>query len=155
MTKAAWGLKYSNYWDRLKSFKLYSNERRMERYLCIYIWKSLNGHVPSLGLKWSKVNNRNGPSLIPSTLSGPDGIAKTAMRKSIRHQGVIIYSSLPEYIMRHEGSPESFKSVLDEYLTTIPDQPEVGGLIPGARTLTGKSSNSILDWPRSMGRTIY
>ena len=73
----------------------------------------------------------------------------------IRHQGVIIYSSLPEYIMRHEGSPESFKSVLDEYLMTIPDQPEVGGLIPGARTLTGKSSNSILDWPRSMGRMIY
>ena len=153
MTKAAWGQKDSNYWSRLKNFKLYSNERRMEHYLCIYIWKSLHGYVPSLDLKWSRVcTNRSGPSLIPSTLTGPDGIAKTAMRKSVRHQGVIIFNSLPEEIMRHKGSPESFKKILDEYLTGLPDQPEVGGLIPGARTLSGIPSNSILDWPRYIGR---
>ena len=65
---------------------------------------------------------------------------------------VHIFNSLPEEIIRHKGSPESFKKILDEYLTGLPDQPEVGGLIPGARTLSGIPSNSILDWPRYIGR---
>ena len=53
-----------NYWERLKSFKLYSQKRRNERYKVIYIWKSLNGLVPSLGLSLNENENdgmRSGP----------------------------------------------------------------------------------------------
>lgn len=110
MMKAAWGLKDCDYWERLKRFKLYSNERRMEHYLCIHVWKSLNGYVPLLWLKWSEyVSHRNGPALSLSILFRLEGTAKTAMMKSVRYQGTLIINSLPECLMRWRGMPDSFK----------------------------------------------
>ena len=49
-TRMASGMKYLSYWERLEKFRVFSNERRTERYKVTYIWKSLNGLVPSLGL---------------------------------------------------------------------------------------------------------
>ena len=63
LTKMAWGTRGLNYWERLTKFRLYSNERRMERYKCLYIWKSLNGMVPSLGLEWAELDGRSGVRL--------------------------------------------------------------------------------------------
>ena len=40
--------------------------------------------------------------------------------------------------------------MLDEYLAVIPDQPAVGDMIPGARSIQGKPSNSVIDWYRGM-----
>ena len=71
MTKMAWKCRESNYWERLREFKLYSNQRRMERYKVIYIWKSLNGLVPSLGLEWAEDSNtRSGKCLKIPALFG-------------------------------------------------------------------------------------
>ena len=53
-TRKAWGSHGLNYWERLRLFRLNSNQRRMERYRVIYIWKSLYGYVPSLGLSGTK-----------------------------------------------------------------------------------------------------
>ena len=52
-TKLATDARNLHYWDRLKLFRLYSNQRRMERYKIFFVWKSLNGHVPSIGLEWN------------------------------------------------------------------------------------------------------
>ena len=46
-----------------------------------------------------------------------------------------------------------YKSNLDKYLEQLPDQPEVEGLIPGGKDLYRCASNSIADWPRSLGMT--
>jgi len=40
-----------NYWDRLSTLKMYSQERRTERYQIIYTWKILEGTVPNVGIK--------------------------------------------------------------------------------------------------------
>ena len=37
-----------NYWERLKQLRLFSQERRRERYRVIYIWKILENLVPPL-----------------------------------------------------------------------------------------------------------
>ena len=37
-----------NYWERLDLLRLYSLERRRERYQVIYIWKILKGVVPNV-----------------------------------------------------------------------------------------------------------
>ena len=34
------------YWDQLKKMKLFSQERRRERYMIIYVWRILEGQVP-------------------------------------------------------------------------------------------------------------
>ena len=47
--------------------------------------------------------------------------------------------------------PNEFKEKLDSYLTLIPDEPKMPGLIPGATTSDAVPSNSLL-WqiPRAM-----
>ena len=82
--------------EQIKAFKVYSNERRMERYLCIYIWKSLNGMVPSLGFKWNEVSNRSGQNLNLPSLINPTGSSKTLLDASLKSEGVKIYNSLPD-----------------------------------------------------------
>ena len=83
LTKMAWGTKGLNYWERLQKFRLYSNERRMERYKCLYIWKSLNGFVPSLGLKWAGSDSRTGARLAYPKVTGPTSHYRTLQRDSI------------------------------------------------------------------------
>ena len=39
--------------------------------------------------------------------------------------------------------------MLDEFLSVIPDQPEVEGLYPEAKTIDGIPSNSVVDWCRA------
>ena len=41
------GARELNYWNRLKSLKLYSLERRRDRYMILYTFKILNGLVPN------------------------------------------------------------------------------------------------------------
>jgi hypothetical protein len=37
-----------NYWERLSNFKMYSLQRRRERYRILYVWKILESHVPNI-----------------------------------------------------------------------------------------------------------
>jgi len=60
-------IKHLTYPEQLKKLKLFSLERRRERYLIIYIWKMIEGLVPiSVDLQ-RRNRNRNGRSfkLIP------------------------------------------------------------------------------------------
>ena len=64
-TRRGYDMYDKSYWDRLKIFKLYSIQRRNDRYKVLYTWKSLNGLVPSLGLCWNPNSlPRFGPELI-------------------------------------------------------------------------------------------
>ena len=53
------GLKDLNYWERLEFLKLYSSERRRERFIIILMYKILNNLVPNPGIQW-KENERTG-----------------------------------------------------------------------------------------------
>ena len=79
-TMMASELKDSHYWERLEKFRLLSNQRRMERYKMMYIWKSLNGHVPSLGLKWKE---RDPSKLTYPKTFGSKGRARTLQKCAI------------------------------------------------------------------------
>ena len=48
-----------NYWDRLSALKLYSQERRMERYRIIYVWKIIEGIAPNVGIE-THMSTRHG-----------------------------------------------------------------------------------------------
>ena len=120
----------------------------MERYKCLYIWKSLNGLVPSLGLEWADSDGRSGSRLRYPKIIGPEGHNRTLQRDSINWEGVRIFNSLPDVIKNYKGTKEGMKNLLDRYIQNIPDQPEYPGMIPGGRTMYGKPSNSIADWTR-------
>ena len=151
MTKMAWGCRESNYWEHLTVFKLYSNQRRMERYKIIYIWKSLNGLVPSLGLEWAgDSNTRSGLCLKIPTLFGKYEQYKTLQKRSLKVEGAKIVNSIPQDIRLFTGKLDQFKSKLDAYLETLPDQPQTESLIPDAMTIYRVPSNSIIDWARKL-----
>ena len=54
------GIRQLNYWERLKSMSMNSEQRRLERYKLIYIWKIMQGSVPNCGLSWTKIEERRG-----------------------------------------------------------------------------------------------
>ena len=70
------------------------------------------------------------------------------------HFGAKLFNSIPEYIRTFKGTLPQFKTLLDEYLGIFPDQPAVGDMVPGARNIYGKPSNSIIDWGRGMKSDI-
>ena len=51
-----------NYWKRLHELKLYSLQRRRERYIIIYIWKTTQHMVPNIdGTMGHKIKTRKHP----------------------------------------------------------------------------------------------
>ena len=106
-----------------------------------------------MGLSWINSGTKSGWHLQYPKVIGPEGRIRSLHRNSITWEGVRLYNSLPEYLRYFSGSKEAFKNILDKYLEQIPDQPEVEGLIPGGKDLYRCASNSIADWPRSLGMT--
>ena len=146
-TKKAKNLYNTDYWQRLKLFKLYSNQRRNERYKILYIWKSLQNIVPSLGLSWNMTGGpRYGPKLTVDPIYGPNERVKNLKRDSIRNFGVRLFNMLPVTLRVYKGSLQNFKAILDFYLSQCPDQPPTEELIPEARDIYGDPSNSLIDW---------
>ena len=47
------GMEGLDYWERLKALQIYSQERRRERYLIIYIWKLAMGLVKGYKIEFS------------------------------------------------------------------------------------------------------
>ena len=104
------------------------NERWMERYKIIYVWKSLQELVPTLGLSWK---GRDSSKLTYPKVIGKPGRARTLQRFSIKWEGVRLFNAIPSNLRKWTGSKESFKTMLDKFLENIPDQPEVEDLKPG------------------------
>ena len=56
-----------NYWERLKVLRLYSQERRRERYRIIYVWKIFENLAPSIARGENsgmlKLHERNGRTM--------------------------------------------------------------------------------------------
>ena len=123
----------------------------MEQYKVTYIWKSLHGLVPSLGLEWINGGSRKGWHLKYPKILAPEGRYRTLQRYSVHWEGIRLFNSLPSEIRLFSGTKKAFKNILDKYLELLPDQPEVDGMIPGGLDLYRKASNSIADWPKVLG----
>jgi hypothetical protein len=82
-----------NYWERLKMLKMYSQERRMERYRIIYAWKILEGISPNCGLV-SHTSDRRGRELRIPAIRGK-GTIQTLREASFQVHGPRLFNSLP------------------------------------------------------------
>lgn len=130
-----------NYWERLSRLNMYSLERRRERYAVLYIWKILQGISPNPGIQ-QQVNPRTGTHLrLPAIAMTSPCWVKTLRRNSFVYKGSRVFNSLPKHLREidQKMSLISYKSKLDKFLQTLPDQPTVQGLSRAA------STNSIVD----------
>ena len=134
-----------DYWSRLKTLKINSQERRAERYKIIYTWKVLEGMVPNCGITSSNSERRGRECLVPLP-KGKQSV-QTLRDQSFQKVGPKLFNCLPRHLRdTKQKSTEEFKEKLDRFLATLPDQPLIGELIPAVcNQVTAKPSNSLLD----------
>ena len=141
-----------DYWTRLSHLQMLSQQRRMERYRIIYVWKVLEGLVPNCGLE-SETKLRLGRTCSIPTLTNT-GKIRTLRENSFQVHGPKLYNSLPIRIRNiTKCSVNDFKTLLDRVLSQVPDEPNISGTqyTPRACDLfTGKPSNSVIDQIRGI-----
>ena len=125
-----------NYWEKLKELRIYSQERRRERYIIIFLWKISQGMVSGYDLEFTLDGTRRGRFIIPKSIvkSAPASV-RNARERSLAVKGARIFNLLPESLRGlNSGHVEYFKNHLDVFLENIPDQPTVPGLGRGAES---------------------
>ena len=133
-------LRDTSYWEKLSLLRVYSQERRRERYQICFLWKLSQGLVEGyeIGWQWS---DRRGRTAIPNPIPphAPSKV-KQARERSLGVHGARLFNILPSNL-RNENSGDFalFKNHLDIFLSTVPDQPTTPGLYRAA------STNSLLD----------
>ena len=56
------------YWNKLKTMRLYSKERRRERYMIIFVWKICQDLVSGYTIPFTSCSDRTGRKAIPATV---------------------------------------------------------------------------------------
>ena len=151
-TKKIPEISHLNYWCRLKELKMFSQQRRAERYRIIYTWKVLEGLVPNCGIEVHESQRRGRECVVPAS-KGRMAV-QTLRQQSFQVAGPKLFNSPPAYL-RNMKKSSNFKEKLDLFLATLPDQPLIGDLIPNiCNQVTAKPSNSLVDVIRH-SRNIY
>ena len=136
-------LKDLDYWDRLKCLRMYSIERRTERYKIIYLWKILENLAPNLNSNKivSKYSERRGRYVvIPNIKKQCSAKINTIRENSFSIHSAKLFNALPKRIRNiTDVRVETFKHHLDKLLHHIPDEPG----IPGYAGRRAGASNSI------------
>ena len=133
-------LSNKNYWEKLSLLRVYSQERRRERYQICFLWKLSQSLVEGYQIKW-QMSDRRGRFATPNAIpNGAPSKVKNARERSLGVHGARLFNILPSYL-RNENSGDFalFKNHLDIFLSMVPDQPTTPGLYRAART------NSLLD----------
>ena len=134
------GMHGLDYWDRLHSLRLYSQERRRERYQIIFLWKVAQGLVQGYHATFYQSERRGRLMHLAPLCSRAPTAVKKARESSLQVRGARLFNCIPKELRdTFTGTPDSFKAKLDEWLLTIPDQPTVPGRLRAAH------SNSLLD----------
>ena len=141
------GMEGFDYHKRLKELRMYSLERRRERYLIIYAWQMLEGLKENiLGLKARK-NERTGRKIwSPVIRWSKNGTklkhsARTKIYYSTGKKMERSFNAIPPEIRNiEEKNVETFKKHLDKWLITVPDTPRIDDY--GGRVTV--DSNSII-----------
>ena len=127
-TSRIYELKEMNYYKRLKYLKVYSLERRRERYDLIYIYKTLKSQVPNVGInfKWSQ---RRGRTIVPPPVhKNSTSHAATLRRYSFRSRAAFLFNHLPSELrnIHEQTSMDLIKRKIDYYLSKVVDDPVIG-----------------------------
>ena len=136
------GLERLDYWEQLKTIKMYSQQRRRERYICIYTWKVLENIVPNFGIE-STYSGRRGRNCVVPLVRTASSRIKTIRFTSMGVNGPRLFNHLPQSLRDMSGcSVDTFKRALDNHLDTIPDEPRIPRLVK----YCSKANNSLLEY---------
>ena len=121
------GLEEMDYWECLKVLHMYSQERRRERYMIIFLWKLSQGLVKGYRVTFSNPERR-GRTIVPYTIISSPAAVRHARESSLAVKGAQIFNLLPAPLRNLDSQHvDAFKTSLDAFLGQVPDQPTVGG----------------------------
>jgi len=147
-------MKNKNYWERLRESQMLSQERRLERYKIIYIWKIIEGKVPNCGVKTQDLPRHGRLCVVPPIKQCTNRV-KTLRENSFQIQGPILFNSFLAHIRnKQKFSSDEFKDVLDKFLELLLDEPNINGTqyTPKASCqITGKPSNKLVNQIKLLG----
>ena len=125
-----------NYWKQLKRFQAYSQERRRERYMIIFLWKISQELVKGYTIQFTGTDGRRGRTALPNNvLVSSSSLVKKARESSMGVKGARIFNLLPAEIRNIDAdNVDNFKKSLDDFLCQVPDQPTIAGLGRAAET---------------------
>ena len=133
-TKKISGLENMSYVERLKKLRLFSLERRRDRFRIIYVWRIINGLSPNLSdLRYkiiTKINLRRGLECkIPvlNRSANRTNSLQTLADGSFAVAGPKLFNCIDRDIREYSGPLSGFKNKLDRFLWTVPDVPVVIG----------------------------
>ena len=142
------GIQHLSYWKQLKELRMYSLERRRERYIIIYIWRIMEQQIPNFsqsdqaGIQTVWHQRRGRSCKVPAVNPRGPRYAQVIRYASLGIRGPRLFNTLPAYIRNISGcSVDSFKRILDKYLATVPDEPQIRGYTSMRRA----ESNSLTD----------
>ena len=129
------GLEEMEYWERLSDLKLYSQERRRERYMIIFLWKLSQGMVNGYHVTFTH-SERRGRLILPNNVvARAPAMVRRARESSLGVKGANIFNILPGHIRSlNSEHVDTFKTKLDTFLSLVPDQPTIGGHPRAAET---------------------
>ena len=129
-----------NYWDKLSTLQLYSQERRRERHQICFLWKVSQGLVSGYDVQWTNSERRGRTIVQPPYKQSAPAKVRSARERSLGVHGARIFNLLPQHLRdENSGDYALFKNHLDLFLETVPDQPTTPGLSRAA------GSNSLVD----------
>ena len=139
LTSKIQNLQQYNYHQRLRKLKLYSLQRRRERFAALYMFKIHAGLVPN-NLQLQFYTTRRGERKCRQPKINTSGTThlSTVRQHFFTSTGPQIFNTLPSKIKEAE-TLDSFKRQLDQYLKFIPDMPPT----PGYPSF---NNNTILEW---------
>ena len=144
LTAKIYNVKSLNYWERLNTLRIYSLERRRDRFTIIYTWRIINNLAPNLPINpiTSYTDGRRGHlCYIPkaSPLAPPK--AQKMRENSFAVKGPKLYNLLPSHLRNSSfDTIDAFKRQLDKFLSSIPDEP----IIDDYKGRNAENSNSLL-----------
>ena len=128
------GLSEVSYEDRLKRLKLYSLERRRERYIVLYVYKIIIGQCPNLEDDRFKIkvggsyDERRGISCLrPPLRTTATARTKTVVDQSFCVRGPKLFNCMPIELRNRSVSYLCFKTKLDTFLGRVRDNPCLPG----------------------------
>jgi hypothetical protein len=131
-----------DYWERLNTYKLYSLQRRRERYR--KTWKILENYAPNIGA--DKIKSRSSirhgrVCVIPPPPNSSPTYVQRLIEGGFCVNGGNLFNSLPKSIRNLTNVDVlTFKSKLDGFLSTIADEPQSPGYTASRRA----ASNSLI-----------
>ena len=136
------GYRHLTYWQRLDKLRLYSLQRRRERYAILYMWKINTGLVTNdIGIEFFYHVRRG--CLCNIARANPRALTrvKTIKTNAFATRGATLFNCLPKSLRsQFDISLTTFKTKLDKFLQAIPDEPNLPHYHSRAPT------NSIVEW---------